>query len=104
MSADMAWMKATKSGNFFEVEKALTPSYLRPSDSQRLAEMALLLENSKLYDQARDYALRATKHNPDYTDAWFALYSVKNSTSEEKRVALKNLKRLDPFNPDVTSR
>jgi O-antigen ligase len=104
ISADMAWMKATKSGNFLEVQKALTPSYLRPSDSQRLAEMALLLENSKLYDQARDYALRATKHNPDYTDAWFALYSVKNSTSEEKRVALKNLKRLDPFNPDVTSR
>jgi hypothetical protein len=27
----------------------------------------------------------------------------KNSTPEEKAVALKNMKRLDPLNPDVTS-
>jgi len=104
ISADMAWLKGTKSGNYLEVQKALAPSYLRPSSSQRLAEMALLLENSKLYDQAREYALRATKFNPNYTDAWYALYSVKNSTQEEKSEALNNLKRLDPFNPDVTSR
>ena len=104
MSADMAWMKATKTGNFLEVQKALTPSYLQPRSSERLVNAIVIMENSKLYEQAHEYALIATKYNPNNFDSWSALYSVKNSTEAEKAIALKNMKRLDPYNPDVTSR
>ena len=104
MSADMAWVKATRSGNFLEVQKALTPSYLQPRSSERLVNAIAIMENSKLNDQAHEYALIATEYNPNSFDSWFALYSVQKSTEEEKAVALKNMKRLDPLNPDVTVR
>jgi O-antigen ligase len=104
MSADMAWVKATKSGSFAEVQKALTPSYLQPPSSERLVNAIVIMENSKLNEQAHEYALIATKYNPNNFDSWSALYSVQNSTEDEKVIALKNMKRLDPNNPDVTSR
>jgi hypothetical protein len=102
ISADMAWYKATGSGNFAEVQKALTPSYLHPRSSERLVNVIGILENSKLFDQAHEYALTAIKYNPENFDSWSALYSVKNSTESERALALQNMKRLDPHNPDVT--
>ncbi len=104
MSADMAWVKATGTGNFMEVQKALEPSYLKPRSSERLVNAVSILENSKLFDQAHEYALAATEYNPSSFDGWLALYSVQKSTDAERELALKNMKRLDPNNPDVTKR
>jgi O-antigen ligase len=104
ISSDMAWVKAMKTGNFAEVEKVLQPSYLHPRSSERLANVAGILENSKLYDQAHKYALLGTQFNPNYFDGWYILYSVKNSSESERALALQNMKRLDPHNPDVTKR
>jgi O-antigen ligase len=101
ISGDMAWFKATNSGNFVEVEKALDPSYLHPQDSSRLVNMVSILENSKLYDQALQYAIRATEFNPENFDSWNALYSVQKSTPEQKSLALANMRRLDPHNPEL---
>jgi hypothetical protein len=101
ISGDMAWFKATSSGNFVEVEKALKPGYLHPQDSSRLVNMASILESSKLYDQALQYALRATEFNPENFDSWNALYSVQKSSPEQKSLALANMKRLDPHNPEL---
>jgi O-antigen ligase len=101
MSADMAWKSAVKAQNVQQVEAALTPSYLKPRDSARLAQAVLLLENSKLPDLAYKYAKEGVEFNPDYFDAWRVLYSVTNATQEDKELALSNMKRLDPKNPDV---
>lgn len=101
MSADMAWKSALKAQNVQQVEAALTPSYLKPRDSARLAQAVLLLENSKLPDLAYKYAKEGVEFNPDYFDAWRVLYSVSKSTQEDKELALANMKRLDPKNPDV---
>ena len=101
MSADMKWKSALKAQNVQAVEAALTPSYLAPRDSQRLAQAVLLFENSKLPDLAYKYAKEGVEFNPDYFDAWRVLYSVSKATEADKALALKNLKRLDPKNPDV---
>ncbi len=101
MAADAKWRSALKSQNVQQVEAALTPTYLAPRDSQRLAQAVLLFENSKLYDQAYKYALEGVKFNPNYFDAWRVLYSISKSSQTEKDEALTNMKRLDPFNPDV---
>jgi O-antigen ligase len=101
MSADMAWKSALKAQNVQQVEAALTPSYLKPRDSARLAQAVLLLENSKLPDLAHKYALEGIEFNPDYFDAWRVLYSISKATQEDKDLALSNMKRLDPKNPDV---
>jgi hypothetical protein len=103
MSADMKWKSALKAQNLQQVEVALTPSYLTPRDSARLAQAVITLENSKLGDLAHKYALEGVKFNPDYFDAWRVLYGISKSTPEDKALALKNMKRLDPKNPDVTA-
>jgi hypothetical protein len=101
MAADSKWRSALKAQNVQAVEAALTPSYLAPRDSQRLAQAVLLFENSKLYDQAYKYAKEGVTFNPNYFDAWKVLYSISKSTKDERDLALKNMKRLDPHNPDV---
>lgn len=101
MSADMKWKSATASRQIEKVEAALTPSYLSPTDSYRLVQAVILFENSKLYDQAYRYALEGVKFNPDYFDAWRVLYSATNATQADRDLAVANLKRLDPNNPDV---
>ena len=101
MSADMKWRSALKAQNVQQVEAALTPSYLAPRDSSRMAQAVLLLENSKLPDLAYKYAKEGVAFSPNYFDAWRVLYSTTKATQAEKDEAVKNMKRLDPKNPDV---
>lgn len=101
MAADMAWKSALTSQKVQKVEEALTPSYLKPRDSARMAQAVLLFENSKLYDQAYKYAKEGVVFSPNYFDAWRVLYSISKATQEDRDLALSNMKRLDPKNPDV---
>ena len=103
LSADSKWRSALDSKDANKVMAALEPGYLNPSNSQRYAQAVQLFASSNLMDQAREIALKATVYNPDYFDAWKILYFLSNSTEEEKALALKNMKRLDPRNPDVTA-
>jgi hypothetical protein len=100
-NADTTWRDALNSEKLENVEKALTPSYMTPSDSSRLAQAVNLLEQSKLYDLSYKYAKYSVEFNPNYFDAWKLLYYISKSTPEDKELALANLKRLDPLNPDV---
>ena len=101
LSADSKWRGALKAQNVQAVESALTSSYLSPRDSARMAQAVLLFENSKMYDKAYLYAKESIAFNPNYFDAWRVLYSITNATQEDRDLALKEMKRLDPLNPDV---
>jgi O-antigen ligase len=101
MAADMKWSSAIRAQSLEQVENALTPSYLSPQDSLRLAQAVQLFENSKLPDLAYKYAKEGVKFSPDFFDAWRMLYFTTNSTPADKEEALRNMKRLDPKNPDV---
>ena len=61
------------------------------------------LESSNLFDLSHKYALEAVSWNPENYDLWRTLYFIKNSSAQEKSLALQNMKRLDPLNPDITS-
>jgi hypothetical protein len=101
MSADMKWKSALATQNVTKVEEALTPSYLAPRDSARMAQAVILFENSKLPDLAYKYALEGVAFSPNNFDAWRVLYAATKSTEQDKALALENMKRLDPKNPDV---
>ncbi len=103
LSADTKWRSALDSKDANKVMTALEPGYMNPSDSQRYAQAVQLFASSNLMDQAREIAQKATAYNPDYFDAWKLVYFLSNSTEEEKAIALKNMKRLDPRNPNVTA-
>jgi hypothetical protein len=102
LSADTKWRSALDSKDANKVIAALKPSYLNPGDSLRFAQATQLLANSNLLPQAHQVALDAVTFNPDSYDNWRNLYFLSTSTAEEKAEAVKNLKRLDPLNPDVT--
>ena len=101
MAADTKWRSALDSQDLAKIMAALEPGYLNPSDSQRMTQAVQLLDSSKLLDQAHDIALKGVTFNPEYFDAWRALYFLSNATDAEKAQALENMKRLDPRNPDV---
>ena len=100
LSGDIKWKSALTKGDLALVQAALTPSYLSPTDTNRLLNAVLVSENSKLPDVAYEYAKKAVEFNPDSFDSWRIFYSVANSTPAEKELALANLKRLDPKNPN----
>jgi O-antigen ligase len=102
LSADMKWRSALDSKDANKVMAALESGYLNPSNSQRYEQAVQLFASSNLMDQAREIALKATEYNPDYFDSWKILYLLSNSTEEEKTLALRNMKRLDPRYRDAT--
>jgi hypothetical protein len=103
LSADMKWRAALMSHSVVEAEKALKPSYMNPLDSYRLAEAVDTFMQSKLNDQALKYSKIAVEYNPNFFTAWLMYYYLPNASEQEKAIALLNLKRLDPQNPNVLS-
>ena len=103
LSADLKWRSSQLQQSLTTLEKAMNTSYFNPANSNKFIMTIQTLESSQLFDLSRKYALEAVKWNPDSYDSWRTLYFIKNSTIQEKDEALRNMKRLDPLNPDVTS-
>lgn len=104
LSGDIKWFSARNSRNLEKIEAALKPGYFNPANSFKYLEAISLLQNNNLGNLALKYTRDAVEFNPDSFDSWYALYVLQDSTQEEKDLALLNLKRLDPLNPDVTVR
>jgi hypothetical protein len=100
-SADAKWRSALASQNAETLEEALVPGYLNPANSNKYATAVQLMENSKLYDLAYKYAEISVQFNPDNFDSWKMFYFISKSSAAEKAIALENMKRLDPNNPNV---
>jgi hypothetical protein len=100
-SADAQWRSALASQDLLKIENALIPGYLNPANSYKYANAVQVLESSKLYDLALKYAQIGVQFNPDNFDSWKVLYFIQKSSAEEKALALENMKRLDPNNPNV---
>jgi hypothetical protein len=98
LSSDMKWKSAITKGDLALVKAALVPSYMNPTDTNRLLNMISIAENSKLPDVAYEYAKKAVEFNPESFDSWRTLYAITNSTPQDKELAMTNMKRLDPKN------
>jgi hypothetical protein len=104
ISSDMSWTSAVKSRSAASVENALVPSYLNPSSSERYLIAVRTFESSKLFNLAHKYALVGVRFNPENFGAWLELYSISSSTEAEKEEALRNMRRLDPFNAEISAK
>ena len=100
-SADSQWRSALNSQSAERLEEALVPGFLNPPNSYKYAKAVELMENSKLYDLAYKYAQIGVQFNPDNFDSWKMFYFISKSSAAEKAIALENMKRLDPNNPNV---
>lgn len=103
LTSDLFWRKAQVSQSLPMIQQSMIATYFNPLNTQKFVDNIDALERSKLYDESRKYALQAVKWNPNSFDLWKLLYLVQNSTNEEKKLAIKNMMKLDPLNPDVTA-
>jgi hypothetical protein len=101
LSGDMKWKSALTKSDLAQIKIALTSSYLTPTDMNRLLSAVSIAENSKLYDVAYEYSKKSVDFDPESFDAWRILYSITNSTPQDKVLALAKMKELDPKNPNV---
>ena len=100
LASDMQWRSAQISQDANKVEAALQPSYLNPLSMFKINTLVGVFETNNLHDLAHKYALDAVEYNSDSFEAWRNLYRISKSTPEEKALALENMMRLDPLNPD----
>jgi hypothetical protein len=101
--SDTKWRSAQVSRSAANIEATMASSYFNPQNTMRYLTNIQDLEKSNLPDLAHKYAVRAVVWNSESYDLWRILYLIRNSTAEEKTLALENMRRLDPLNPDVTS-
>jgi hypothetical protein len=102
LSADIALRTAQVSRDALKLESTMQSSYFNPQDTQKYILNIQAFEGSGLFDLSHKYAQEGVKWNPESYDLWRILFLIKNSTPEEKQLALVNMQKLDPLNPDVT--
>lgn len=103
MVSDTKWRSAQLVRSVVAIEETMKPGFYNLQNSSKYLINIQTLEGSNLFDLSHKYALEAVAWNPEAFELWKVLYLLKNSTAEEKALALQNMKRLDPLNPDVAS-
>lgn len=101
--ADVSLRSAQVSRDAAKLESTMDSTYFNPLNSQKFVLNIQAFEGSSLFDLSHKYALEGVKWNPESYELWRLLYLIKNSTTEERSLAVQNMKKLDPLNPDVTA-
>lgn len=99
--ADITLRSAQVSQDALKLEETMQPRYFNPQNTQKFLLNIQAFESSGLFTLAHTYARQAVKWNPENYELWRVLYIIKESTPQEKEVALKKMKKLDPLNPDL---
>jgi O-antigen ligase len=76
-------------------------AYIWPTDPSRMIQVSGILNENKLSDLGLVVALDATKKFPNNYGIWATLNAMITVTAEQKALAQKEMKRLDPFNPNL---
>jgi O-antigen ligase len=96
--ASARYKSALETSNPAVVQQA---AYIWPIDSSRMIQVATTLNDNKLEAQGLQVALDATEKFPDNYFVWASLNLMKSATAEQKAQAQKEMKRLDPLNPNL---
>ena len=96
--ASTKYLSALKSGNAKNVQQA---AYIWPLDPYRMGQVAISLGNNKFQSEALNILVDGTKKFPDEYQMWRLISEIPNSTPEQVAEAKRQMKRLDPNNPDL---
>jgi hypothetical protein len=96
--ASAKYKSALETGNPQVIQEA---AYIWPTDSTRMIQVAMTLNENKLEDQGLQVALDAVERFPDNYGVWGTLSLMKKATDAQKAEALAQMKRLDPLNPTL---
>lgn len=96
--ASSKFKSALESGNAQVVEQA---AYIWPLDPIRMGQVAAALQENKLEPQGLKIVAEAVAKFPDEYGLWAILAGMPSATAEQKAQAAKEMKRLDPLNPNL---
>jgi O-antigen ligase len=96
--ASAKYKSALESSNPQIIQEA---AYIWPTDSTRMIQVAMTLNENRLEDQGLQVALDAVERFPDNYGVWGTLSLMKKATDAQKAEALAQMKRLDPLNPNL---
>ena len=97
MAADKFY-KALQSGDANVIQPA---AYLQPYDRSRFIFVVRILQENKLEDRAITVLRDASKIYPDSFEIWNRWAEITSATPNEIALAKAEMKRLDPFNPNL---
>jgi hypothetical protein len=100
LSGDIKWREALKAQNADLVTAALTPTYMSPSSNNLYISATQIFEQNNLPAMAYKYGKLNTEYNPNNFDAWRFLYTLKNATPEDRKLAKEKMIELDPLNDE----
>lgn len=89
---------ALKSGDALVLQPA---AYLKPYERVRFTFVATTFSQNNLNDRAIVVIRDAVKLFPDSSEAWTILAGLPNASPAEVAHAKAEMKRLDPYNPDL---
>jgi hypothetical protein len=96
--ASAQFKSALKSGDATRLENS---AYIWPSEPMRYGQVGLVLLNNKLDAQAQRVVDAGLLKFPDEFGLWSLASKLSTATPEQVAKAKKEMKRLDPNNPDV---
>jgi hypothetical protein len=96
--ASARYKSALETSNPTVIQEA---AYIWPIDPSRMIQVAMTLNENKLEAQGLEVAIDATKKFPNNYLVWATLDAMKSATAEQKAQAQKEMKRLDPLNPNL---
>jgi O-antigen ligase len=92
------YYKALQSGDGVVLQEG---AYLKPYDRTRFLYSAQILADNKLDKEAIQILSDASKIYPDSFELWQRWSQIPTATPEQVSRAKAEMKRLDPFNPDL---
>lgn len=92
------YYKALQSGDGVVIQEG---AYLKPYDRTRFLYSAQILADNKLDKEAIQILSDASKIYPDSFELWQRWSQIPTATPEQVSRAKAEMKRLDPFNPDL---
>ena len=98
MVADATFRATVKAGDVLKIEKSVRQW---PQSVTRMTLAAQILRAGNLTDRSIVIAREAVKINPMNFEAWKELSIQPNATESERDQALKIMKKLDPYNPNL---
>ena len=100
LNGDVKWREAIQAQSMDLVNAALTPKYMNPASSNLYTNASIIFEDNSLPDLAYKYGKINVEFNPENFDSWKVLYSLKNSTPEDRKLAKEKMIELDPLNEE----
>ena len=96
--ASAQFKSAYTSGDAVKVEKS---AYIWPDEPMRYGQVGLVLQSNKLDAQAQKVVDAALLKFPNEFGLWSLASTLSTATPEQIAKAKAEMKRLDPFNPDI---